>query len=167
MADINDLLDSHLARQNRNHQEFHTITFENSMFSSQIFRFVMDSVTDITLGGELYQASPISLSRLSEDSQLSSGFAFSVGSANSQFLAQIKRVGLASDEIIKVNVAVWLSTDLTLPMESYDVEAAAVSLTRTADGEVFTGEAGAPIINNNQCGEMYNLHEMPMLRGFL
>lgn len=138
---------------------------------TKTYRYVKNAADGVTVKHEDgtsrdYLYSPLTIQKSKSSDDLDQSINIGVGDLGEDFPKEIDRLRNGSYQTVKpiLNYREYLTSDLTKPMLSiFNLEV--TDYQPKTDGAVFTCKARQ--LNISRTGEVYNLSDFPMLRGFL
>ena len=152
-----------LNSQPENETYFETIAISHSKMS-KVYYFVFNSVpltAKLSGGAEvIFLPANISATNAQNNNDLDQQASFSIADENNELDDELDRIPLGDTEDIIVGYGVYVSTALDAPAEfiEYTVKSIPQKL------GTFTMQCGAPDLNRNETGEVYDFSRFPMLR---
>lgn len=152
-----------LASRPENDQYYETVTLSHSLFSKTYY-LVVDSAP-LTAGVDgvgLVEFEPAAIKPVNatNSNDLDQSVSFTIGDVKNILDSELELVPLGNQESPIATYSIYLSSDLSAPIENI-----AYNVKEVAQGEgIFTIKAGAPDLNSDQTGEIYDLERFPMLR---
>jgi len=144
-------------------QRYEIVVFKHSKLS-RTYYFVIDSSSlTATLEGQEITFEPASIASTNaiNSNDLDQSASFTVADVFNELDDELARIPLDDTESLIVGSGIYLDSDLSAPVEytEYDIKDI------VQEKGVFTVNAGAPDLNSDQCGQVFDLDTWPMLRG--
>lgn len=144
-------------------QRYEIVIFKHSKLS-RTYYFVIDSSSlTATLEGQEITFEPASIATTNaiNSNDLDQSASFTVADVFNELDDELARIPLNDTESLIVGSGIYLDSDLSAPVEyvEYDIKDI------VQEKGLFTVNAGAPDLNADQCGQVFDLDTWPMLRG--
>ena len=158
-----ELYEQLLNSQPENERYFETVAIRHSKMSGTRY-LVMDSISltaKLSNGQQvIFSPANISSTNAENNNDLDQTASFTIEDLNNELDDELELIPLGDEEDILVDYSVYVSESLDAPATSVTYVVKAIPQRLGA----FTLQCGAPSLNQDETGEIFDLERFPMLR---